>query len=527
MLPFGIHRAAQPAAIAAAWLCLFDASAHASALMPRQTAGSPTLVVVDFPFAATPAPVLPDELRRRQLNTICGYIGGNPDLPATCSAGSHCVAEMNKGVIGCCPDSGPCTTGIFTTCADTNHPAKGGDPFEFVCGAGQVCYKNSYAGGFSQFGCGSASNLATSVATEVAGKSAVILGTPSGSEAAAPSASSSSPASSAATPTGSAASSSAGSSAGSSAASSGASSATSDASPTASSASSGPSSGSSPASSSKTRSGTRTKSSDASSTASGSQETSTAADQSSTSDSEVTSSSSTESAAPRPTPITNGIPAGTSVSQNGSPNTQAPDVDGTAKTNTAAIIGGVLGGISGLILIVAIILFIRRNKRNRDNERRSPSAQGSLIRYENHRPCLRPTAMLTDSSRPYMQGEGAASGDDVYGTSLSPRPAPAPPVAQAAMSERWPLARANNANNAAPAGRPGSSVYTNNAAPAGRPGSSMYSDNLPFTQGPQDFAPAPVTRDIYAPPGAAMIDAPPPPRRSGNSPLWQQNRYDR
>lgn len=364
MLPFGIHQRAQPAAIAAAWLCLFDATAHASALMPRQTntAGSPTLVVVDFPFAATPAPVLPEELRRRQLNTICGYIGGNADLPATCSAGSHCVAEMNKGVIGCCPDAGPCTTGIFTACADTNNPPKGGDPFVFTCGAGQVCYKNSYDGGFSQFGCGSASDLATSVATKVAGKSAVILGTVSGSEAAAPSASS--------------AGSSAGSSIASSAASSGASSVSS-------SASAGASSGSSSGSSSETASASRAKSSAASSTSSGAIETSSVTDQSSTSDSEVTASSSTESAAPRPTPITNGIPAGTSVSQSGSPNTQGPDVDGTAKTNTAAIIGGVLGGISGLIIIVALILFIRRNKRIKDNERRSPSAQGSFIRYEN------------------------------------------------------------------------------------------------------------------------------------------------
>lgn len=367
MLPFGIHRRAQPAAIAAAWLCLFDATAHASALMPRQTntAGSPTLVVVDFPFAATPAPVLPEELRRRQLNTICGYIGGNADLPATCSAGSHCVAEMNKGVIGCCPDSGPCTTGIFTACADTNNPPKGGDPFVFTCGAGQVCYKNSYDGGFSQFGCGSASDLATSVATKVAGKSAVVLGTVSGSEAAAPSASST------------------GSSAGSSETSSKASSAASGASSLASSsASAGASSGSSSGSSSETASASRTKSSGASSTSSAAIETSSVTDQSSTSDSEVTASSSTESAAPRPTPITNGIPAGTSVSQSGSPNTQGPDVDGTAKTNTAAIIGGVLGGISGLIIIVALILFIRRNKRIRDNERRSPSAQGSFIRYE-------------------------------------------------------------------------------------------------------------------------------------------------
>ena len=117
--------------------------------------------------ASTPAPTSPAELTRRgQYNTVCGYLGGDPALPATCMAGSHCAVEVDHGAIGCCPDGDKCTGGIFTGCVDKNSGSQTvKDPYIFTCAGNNVCYKNTFEGGFYQYGCGSASNLATSVAT--------------------------------------------------------------------------------------------------------------------------------------------------------------------------------------------------------------------------------------------------------------------------------------------------------------------------------------------------------------------------
>ncbi|PNY28332.1 Uncharacterized protein TCAP_01740, partial [Tolypocladium capitatum] len=122
--------------------------------------------------AATPAPTSPAELRRRaQYNTICGYIGGDPALPATCIAGSHCAVNVEHGAVGCCPDGGVCTEGIFTSCVDGNSgPQTVKDPYVFSCAGKNVCYKNIFDGGYFQYGCGSASDLATSVATTASGR---------------------------------------------------------------------------------------------------------------------------------------------------------------------------------------------------------------------------------------------------------------------------------------------------------------------------------------------------------------------
>ncbi|RDA95018.1 hypothetical protein CP533_2121 [Ophiocordyceps camponoti-saundersi (nom. inval.)] len=110
-------------------------------------------------------------MERRDLafaapGTVCGYIGGDAAFPATCIAGSHCALDVGHGVVGCCPDQGPCTTGVFTSCVDGNSgPQTVSDAYVFTCRGGEVCYRNVFDGGFYQFGCGSESRLATSVAT--------------------------------------------------------------------------------------------------------------------------------------------------------------------------------------------------------------------------------------------------------------------------------------------------------------------------------------------------------------------------
>ncbi|KAI0380123.1 hypothetical protein F5Y04DRAFT_106599 [Hypomontagnella monticulosa] len=144
-------------------------SSHA---LPRQTKTVELheLNVVPFP-QPTEAPVLlPDLLRRQSQNTICGYIGGDPDLPATCSIGSHCVLEKDHGVVGCCPDGGTCSTGIFTGCVDRNSPPQTEiNPYVYTCQGSNLCYRNEFAGGYYQYGCGTASSLGTTVETSVDG----------------------------------------------------------------------------------------------------------------------------------------------------------------------------------------------------------------------------------------------------------------------------------------------------------------------------------------------------------------------
>ncbi|UKZ54227.1 hypothetical protein TrVGV298_008034 [Trichoderma virens] len=147
------------------------ASSHA---LPRETKTIAVreLNVVPWPIAPTPAPrspsfrSMPDQLLQRDFNTICGFIGGDPNFPATCLAGSHCAVDVDNKAIGCCPDGGPCTGGIFTGCVDVNSPPQTElNPYVFTCSGADVCYQNQFDGGFFQFGCGASSRLATTVAT--------------------------------------------------------------------------------------------------------------------------------------------------------------------------------------------------------------------------------------------------------------------------------------------------------------------------------------------------------------------------
>ncbi|KAK4448479.1 hypothetical protein QBC34DRAFT_407492 [Podospora aff. communis PSN243] len=145
---------------------------------PTATISYHVFNVVSWPLVATPAPRNPFDLFRRQdeTNTICGYIGGNSDIPATCSAGSHCVVDKDLNVVGCCPNGeATCTSGVFTGCVDSNSsPQTGVNPLVFTCGAGNVCYKNVFDGGYSQFGCAT-SDLGTSVAGSATGLATTLV----------------------------------------------------------------------------------------------------------------------------------------------------------------------------------------------------------------------------------------------------------------------------------------------------------------------------------------------------------------
>ncbi|KAI9903868.1 hypothetical protein N3K66_000397 [Trichothecium roseum] len=136
------------------------------------------LNVRPWPLDSAPAPTaaveLNDLFRRQQLNTVCGYIGGDPDLPATCSAGSHCAVDVENGAVGCCPDGGSCTTGVYTGCVDGNSPPQNElNPYVYTCKGGDMCYQNKFEGGFSQYGCGSTTGMDATVSLSASGKDAI------------------------------------------------------------------------------------------------------------------------------------------------------------------------------------------------------------------------------------------------------------------------------------------------------------------------------------------------------------------
>lgn len=168
-----------PSAVLLVLSTLFS-TAHSSAV-PRQTKTVPytELDVLPWPLP-TPMPNEGDSynpfLLNRQLNTVCGYIGGDPDLPATCSAGSHCAVDVEHSAIGCCPDGGACTSGVYTGCVDRNSgPQTEINPYVFTCGGGDVCYQNAFDGGYFQYGCGSSSNIAATVVASASGRDPINL----------------------------------------------------------------------------------------------------------------------------------------------------------------------------------------------------------------------------------------------------------------------------------------------------------------------------------------------------------------
>ncbi|KAK3687708.1 hypothetical protein B0T22DRAFT_457854 [Podospora appendiculata] len=179
------HRLPRPTALLLLTSILDLAEAHVLHAFPRQTP-APTITiphsaldVVSWPLLLpTPPPLDPDDLRRRQdSNTICGYLGGLSALPATCSAGSHCVLDSAHGVVGCCPDGqDTCTAGVFTACVDSNSgPQTVVNPYVFTCTGSNVCYKNMFGSGFSQYGCGTASDMATTVLATASGVTGILV----------------------------------------------------------------------------------------------------------------------------------------------------------------------------------------------------------------------------------------------------------------------------------------------------------------------------------------------------------------
>ncbi|KAI0817744.1 hypothetical protein GGR55DRAFT_36838 [Xylaria sp. FL0064] len=142
---------------------------------PTKVVAFRELDVIPFPPAPTGGPFSPFDLQLRQENTICGYLGGNSDLPATCSLGSYCVLDAANSVVGCCPNGGACTTGVFTGCVDRNSsPQTEINPYVYTCQGSDVCFKNNFAGGYFQYGCGTASALGTTVQTSADGATAAL-----------------------------------------------------------------------------------------------------------------------------------------------------------------------------------------------------------------------------------------------------------------------------------------------------------------------------------------------------------------
>ncbi|KAI0021626.1 hypothetical protein F4780DRAFT_272738 [Xylariomycetidae sp. FL0641] len=298
-------------------------SGHA---LPRQTKTVEfhELDVVPYPIP-TQAPSSPfdfDLFRRQDQNTVCGYLGGNADLPATCSAGSHCVADSANGVIGCCPNGGVCTVGVYTGCVDASSgPQTEVNPYVYSCSGADLCYQNQFAGGFSQYGCGTATDMGTTVQTSIEGgtTSLDIVATDI-------------------TPTASP---------------------TSLSEPTTLGTVSSTSSTSSHSSSS-TRSSTSSSSSSSSSSSTSSTPSTSSTSSSSTSSTSSASSTTSEASTTSPT---------TSVSPSNSDSAAAaPANDGSNSHDpTGAIVGGVVGGAAGLVAIIAIIAFCMRRRRNNGN----------------------------------------------------------------------------------------------------------------------------------------------------------------
>ncbi|EPE02343.1 hypothetical protein F503_03928 [Ophiostoma piceae UAMH 11346] len=283
------------------------------------------LNVVSWPLPTGTSPPNP---HLRRSNTVCGYIGGNPDLPATCSAGSHCVLDSEHNAVGCCPDgSDSCTAGVYTGCVDGD-AATDSNPYVYTCSSGSYCYKNDFGAGYYQYGCGAASTLGQSVAAAASGKVSLALSservTFTGTYTAATEASSST--------------------------------AVSSSSP----ASSTPSSLSS---SSLVSTSSISTSSSASSTVSSSSFSSSSSSSSSTAESSSASSTTTSATSKSSTST-----AAKSTSTHNSSDPSNLDNTGSGKDRAGVIIGATISGVAGLIALVSLAIFCvwKRRKARRD-----------------------------------------------------------------------------------------------------------------------------------------------------------------
>ncbi|CAG8961462.1 hypothetical protein HYFRA_00013914 [Hymenoscyphus fraxineus] len=124
----------------------------------------------------TPMPKDPAKLFKRSsvAVAVCGWAGGNLAYPAQCGSGSSCVHDTMHGFVGCCTTEGPCTQGVYTTCIDNTSPgweiaAAPVNDGVMKCIGADLCYKNSYPGGYSQYQCGNPA-LATAIETAFIGQ---------------------------------------------------------------------------------------------------------------------------------------------------------------------------------------------------------------------------------------------------------------------------------------------------------------------------------------------------------------------
>ncbi|RDW80579.1 hypothetical protein BP5796_05277 [Coleophoma crateriformis] len=107
---------------------------------------------------------------------VCGWIGGDFASPAVCNAGSSCIHDTAHAVVGCCTTSGPCLSGVYTTCVDYNSVSQGtaGQSGILSCTGTSVCNQNTYMGNYHQYQCG-ASALANTIATMYSGQASDFL----------------------------------------------------------------------------------------------------------------------------------------------------------------------------------------------------------------------------------------------------------------------------------------------------------------------------------------------------------------
>ncbi|KAF4335920.1 hypothetical protein FBEOM_10189 [Fusarium beomiforme] len=426
------------------------------------------LNVLPYPLAATPAPD-GSLLLRRQFNTVCGYIGGDPGLPATCSAGSHCVVDVDHGVVGCCPDGGSCTSGVFTGCVDTDSgPQTEVNPYVFTCRGSDSCYKNSYEGGFFQFGCGSTSGLATKVVATASGKSAIVL-TSINVPLTAPVSSLSEP-----TTLGTRRRTTADTSA---------------------------------TKSSMTKSAT-TKSTATSSGLITESAASTTSSETSSTESETLTASETES--DTSTETTASETADPSSTESG--DSDAPDTDGNdnGSKNTGAIIGGTISGVAALAALIVLGIWLW--KRKKGNTRQGPGVKHQVQHI----------------GPPLDNNHNFAPVPLMHETDKMPPPPPVPTRDQRTMnpvaehdepySEPWDPSNYGYGNSAGAVG--GSSQMEHDEVPLTRDDDFNHSYNSGLGRISEE-QPRPGT--AISTPGQ-MSQVYPGPRGGGGGPLWQQNR---
>jgi hypothetical protein len=117
--------------------------------LPGLAPATSTYVGDQFTPKPTEAPmIVPVELMRRQensfsvgadgfnstivANNVCGYVGKQWSIGATCSASSSCFWDQNSQIVGCCTTEGPCTTGIYTSCYDGTGVKGADSPFVYT-----------------------------------------------------------------------------------------------------------------------------------------------------------------------------------------------------------------------------------------------------------------------------------------------------------------------------------------------------------------------------------------------------------